>query len=84
MAQWLEALVLVGDPGSVLSTHTEWLLTTCDSSFRRSDAFFRPSQAPSMHMVNIYECKRHIHTYTHKETIFKKLFKNLERLINQG
>lgn len=61
MARWLEALVLVVDLGSVLSTYTECLTTTWNCSFRRSVAFFWPSQAPYMHTVSVYACKRHIY-----------------------
>lgn len=65
--------------------HNESLTTTCDSSFRGSNAAFWPSQAQSMHMMNIYACKRHIHTYTHKQ--FLKIilkFRKINQSINQS
>lgn len=47
MAQWLGVpAALLEDWGSVLSTYVSWFIFTHNSSYRGSNIFFWPSQAP--------------------------------------
>lgn len=46
MVQWLRALALGEDPGSLSSTHIRQLAATCNSGSRGSDALYWPLLAP--------------------------------------
>ena len=56
MVQGLRKLAAsIEDPGSVPSTHTQWLTTIGNSSCRRSDALFWPSWALHAHGARTYK-----------------------------
>lgn len=68
MAQWLGALVLVEDPGSL---PTRWVTTV--HSCRGSDAHLCPLRAADMHVVLRRACMHITHVLAHKINLVKML-----------